>query len=80
MQIGVGSGVKVGVCVWKALREVRDVHSCWEHCVSSEERKALVARRRDGAGAPLSTLTLLLALAVLVVAVVAAARLALSMS
>jgi 3-ketoacyl-CoA synthase len=33
MQVGVGSGVKCGVCVWRAARDVRDVHCAWSHTV-----------------------------------------------
>ena len=33
MQVGVGSGVKCGVNVWVALRDIDDVHAAWEHRV-----------------------------------------------
>ncbi|KAG2493794.1 hypothetical protein HYH03_008014 [Edaphochlamys debaryana] len=31
MQVGVGSGVKCGVNVWQALRDVHEVHPAWAH-------------------------------------------------
>jgi hypothetical protein len=30
LQIGVGSGVKCGVAVWRALRDVHEPHAAWE--------------------------------------------------
>lgn len=41
LQIGVGSGIKCGVNVWKALRDVHEVHGAWAHRLSSEERTRL---------------------------------------
>jgi 3-ketoacyl-CoA synthase len=35
LQIGVGSGIKCGVNVWKAVRDVHDVQDAW---VSTTER------------------------------------------
>jgi len=31
MQVSVGTGVKAGVNVWKALRDIQEEHSAWEH-------------------------------------------------
>lgn len=31
MQIGMGGGMKAGVNVWRALRDVHDVHNAWRH-------------------------------------------------
>ena len=31
MQIGMGGGMKAGVNVWRALRDVRSVHPAWRH-------------------------------------------------
>jgi 3-ketoacyl-CoA synthase len=31
LQAGVGGGMKAGVVVWRAVRDVRDVHRCWAH-------------------------------------------------
>ena len=41
LQLGVGTGVKAGACVWKALRNIRNVdHAAWRHLggVAVEER------------------------------------------
>lgn len=41
LQLGVGSGVKAGACVWKALRAIRSVdHAAWRHLngIPVEER------------------------------------------
>ncbi|KAL6765858.1 FAE1/Type III polyketide synthase-like protein-domain-containing protein [Haematococcus lacustris] len=48
LQVGVGSGVKCGVNVWKAERSVHDLHAAWEHCLTPERRAALAARRGAG--------------------------------
>ncbi|KXZ47805.1 hypothetical protein GPECTOR_32g417 [Gonium pectorale] len=45
MQVGVGSGIKCGVNVWKALRDVREVHDAWSHRLSPEERRSLALER-----------------------------------
>ncbi|GLC50089.1 hypothetical protein PLESTB_000341000 [Pleodorina starrii] len=42
MQVGVGSGIKCGVNVWKALRDVREVHEAWSHRLTPLERSSLV--------------------------------------
>ncbi|PNW80493.1 hypothetical protein CHLRE_07g319600v5 [Chlamydomonas reinhardtii] len=31
LQVGVGSGIKCGVNVWKALRDIHEVHDAWAH-------------------------------------------------
>lgn len=31
MQVGIGGGMKAGVNIWRALRDVRSVHSAWRH-------------------------------------------------
>ncbi|KAG2499530.1 hypothetical protein HYH03_002476 [Edaphochlamys debaryana] len=41
MQVGVGSGMKSGVNVWQALRDVREVHPAWAHLLSPEQRQRL---------------------------------------
>ncbi|KAJ9510122.1 hypothetical protein QJQ45_015610 [Haematococcus lacustris] len=45
MQVGVGSGIKCGVNVWKALRDVKDVHEVWETYVPPEQAAAARAAR-----------------------------------
>ncbi len=40
-QVGLGSGIKVGVNVWTALRSVHDSHEAWEHRVDDERRAQL---------------------------------------
>jgi 3-ketoacyl-CoA synthase len=41
LQVGVGSGVKCGICVWKANRDVNDYHGAWDLCLTPERRAAL---------------------------------------
>ena len=44
-QVGVGSGVKCGVNVWVALRDIQDeVHDAWMHRVPPGSRQL----KRDG--------------------------------
>ena len=44
-QIGVGSGIKCGVNVWVALRDIQDeVHDAWEHRVPPGSKQL----KRDG--------------------------------
>lgn len=31
MQIGMGGGMKAGINMWRALRDVRDNHAAWQH-------------------------------------------------
>lgn len=31
MQIGMGGGMKAGVNMWRALRDVQDHHAAWSH-------------------------------------------------
>jgi 3-ketoacyl-CoA synthase len=31
LQVGVGGGMKSGVAFWRALRNIKDIHSCWAH-------------------------------------------------
>ncbi|KAJ9526545.1 hypothetical protein QJQ45_017686 [Haematococcus lacustris] len=45
MQVGVGSGIKCGVNVWKALRDVKEVHEVWEECVTQDQAAAARAAR-----------------------------------
>lgn len=75
--MGVGSGVKCGLNVWQALREVRDVQPAWEHRLSAEEAERVrkdwarqYGRGGSGVAGAMRTL-LLLALFVLLLAVVA---------
>ncbi|EFJ44710.1 hypothetical protein VOLCADRAFT_95052 [Volvox carteri f. nagariensis] len=44
LQIGVGSGMKCGVNVWRALRDVYELHEAWAHRVSPEQRASLELR------------------------------------
>lgn len=44
MQVGVGSGVKCGVNVWQAKRDIHDIHKVWEHSLDPEEVKRVKAR------------------------------------
>jgi len=48
MQVGVGSGVKCGVNLWKAKRDVHEVHEAWEHVWEKNGRvkEASHAKRR----------------------------------
>jgi len=46
LQVGVGSGIKCGVTVWKAVRDVRDVHDVWEHKLDAAEAAALRRERQ----------------------------------
>lgn len=45
-QVGVGSGIKCGVNIWRALRPVRDAHDAWAHRLSEEERVSVQATER----------------------------------
>lgn len=33
-QVGVGSGVKCGLCVWKAERDIHEEHTAWQHRIT----------------------------------------------
>ncbi|KAG1672776.1 hypothetical protein FOA52_002764 [Chlamydomonas sp. UWO 241] len=44
MQIGVGSGIKCGVNIWQATRDISDVHRAWEHRVAPERAAAAAAK------------------------------------
>lgn len=68
LQIGVGSGIKCGVNVWTALRNIDDFHSAWEHRLTDDRRAALASRRV--LSARLGSVLLLLALLVLLAAVI----------
>ncbi|PNW80516.1 hypothetical protein CHLRE_07g320550v5 [Chlamydomonas reinhardtii] len=41
LQIGVGSGIKVGVNVWKALHDIEDVHDAWRMRAEAGDRTRL---------------------------------------
>jgi 3-ketoacyl-CoA synthase len=44
LQIGMGSGMKAGVAVWKALRDVKDVHPAWRHLAGNPLTEADLPR------------------------------------
>ncbi|GIL61963.1 hypothetical protein Vafri_16212 [Volvox africanus] len=46
LQVGVGSGIKCGVNVWKALRNVHELHEGWSHRLTPEQRTALALRNQ----------------------------------
>ncbi|KAG2499531.1 hypothetical protein HYH03_002477 [Edaphochlamys debaryana] len=76
MQVGVGSGMKSGVNVWQALRDVREVHPAWAHLLSPEQQQRL-GRQVDVSHAlrhMMGRLMLALALAALAIALGAAAE------
>ncbi|EFJ47586.1 hypothetical protein VOLCADRAFT_91861 [Volvox carteri f. nagariensis] len=41
LQIGVGSGIKCGVNVWRALRDIEDVHDAWRMRADAGDRTRL---------------------------------------
>ncbi|KAG1679934.1 hypothetical protein FOA52_006998 [Chlamydomonas sp. UWO 241] len=45
MQIGVGSGIKCGVNIWQAKRDISDVHRAWEHRVAPERAAAAASAK-----------------------------------
>jgi len=47
LQIGMGSGMKAGVAVWQAMRDVRDVHSAWRHLAGNPLTEADLPRAID---------------------------------
>ncbi|PNH05133.1 3-ketoacyl-CoA synthase 6 [Tetrabaena socialis] len=67
LQIGVGSGIKCGVNVWKALRDVEDVHDAWRARAEAGDRTRLadVSHWRLHVGARLLSFALLALLAAL---------------
>ncbi|GMH38224.1 hypothetical protein BSKO_06108 [Bryopsis sp. KO-2023] len=47
MQIGVGSGVKCGVNIWKAKRDIHEVHDAWKHVhaeIGGETRRPCLSK------------------------------------
>jgi 3-ketoacyl-CoA synthase len=42
--VGVGSGIKCGVNLWRARRDITDLHPAWEHLLSPAEA---ACRRRE---------------------------------
>jgi 3-ketoacyl-CoA synthase len=44
LQIGMGSGMKAGVAVWKAMRSINDVHSAWRHLAGNPLTEADLPR------------------------------------
>lgn len=46
LQVGVGSGIKCGVNVWQALRDIHDVHPAWQHRVDAGETPAAAREQR----------------------------------
>jgi 3-ketoacyl-CoA synthase len=64
LQIGVGSGIKCGVNVWKAVRDVHDVQDAWAHRATDPS----VLKQRRGKGSFGQTL-LVLAVLVMLLAV-----------
>jgi 3-ketoacyl-CoA synthase len=45
MQVGAGGGMKGGVNVWRALRDLSDVHPAWRHCAGRPYVEADLPRR-----------------------------------
>ncbi|KAG1666990.1 hypothetical protein FOA52_014302 [Chlamydomonas sp. UWO 241] len=73
VQVGIGSGMKCGVNVLQALRDIDDIHPSWEHRVDDGWRAAVAeaavsARATDPAG-PAAVALLLLTLLVVAAAV-----------
>lgn len=64
LQIGVGSGIKCGVNVWRAVRDVHDVQDAWRHRATSPDVLRQRRGRRSGPGGLLTLLVLALFLAV----------------
>lgn len=46
LQVGVGSGIKCGVNVWRAVRPIRDVHQAWEHRLTEQEKTSIISTNR----------------------------------
>ncbi|MEW5303445.1 MAG: hypothetical protein WDW36_006135 [Sanguina aurantia] len=67
LQVGVGSGLKCGVNIWKALRDVDDVHEVWAH-----RGEAARVRTRAPSSSVLTSLQFVLSLAILTCALLAA--------
>ncbi|GBF90942.1 hypothetical protein Rsub_03797 [Raphidocelis subcapitata] len=44
MQIGMGGGMKAGINVWRALREVKNVHPAWRHVAHAPVTEADLPR------------------------------------
>jgi len=45
MQVGAGGGMKGGVNVYRALRDLSDVHPAWRHCAGAPYAEADLPRR-----------------------------------
>jgi predicted NBD/HSP70 family sugar kinase len=69
LQLGIGSGVKCGVNIWRALRDVHDVQDAWAHRVV--DPAPLRGRRRRSSSLLFALLRLLLLTTLLLVALFA---------
>ncbi len=43
-QVGVGSGIKCGVNLWRARKDIQDLHAAWEHLLTPAQ---VACRRRE---------------------------------
>eukprot|EP00879_Flechtneria_rotunda_P003637 GHRR01003874.1.p1 GENE.GHRR01003874.1~~GHRR01003874.1.p1 ORF type:complete len:440 (+),score=135.99 GHRR01003874.1:1261-2580(+) len=53
MQAGVGGGMKAGINIWRALRDIKDVHPAWAHVAECRYTEADLPRpitRREDVG------------------------------
>jgi hypothetical protein len=44
LQVGVGGGMKCGVALWVALRDIKDDHACWDHLAGRVQTEADLPR------------------------------------
>ncbi|KXZ56245.1 hypothetical protein GPECTOR_1g213 [Gonium pectorale] len=58
LMVGVGSGIKCGVCVWKAQRDIEDVHEAWRMRAEAGDRVRLADVRHGGLHVGLRLLSL----------------------
>eukprot|EP00798_Chlamydomonas_sp_ICE-L_P023266 gene23266-30495_t len=48
LQVGVGSGVKCGVNVWQAVRDIDACHEVFEHRMSDSRKQLVATKRKQG--------------------------------
>ncbi|MEW5309620.1 MAG: hypothetical protein WDW38_001498 [Sanguina aurantia] len=68
LQIGMGSGIKCGVNVWQALRDVHDLHPAWAHKLTADQIAVLRKTKVPPPSPPYLAMLLLLLLALLAAA------------
>jgi hypothetical protein len=44
LQVGVGGGMKCGVALWVALKDIKDPHACWDHLAGRVQTEADLPR------------------------------------